>query len=191
MQKEILVFIFDGYADWEGAYICAELNKRKTEFIVRTLSLDKEPKTSMGGFCVIPDYTIMDYPDDYSMLILLGGEAWIEGKNNKVITLVKHAINNNIPIGAICNAVTFLAEHGYLDNIKHTGNTLEYIKEKAPHYNGDENLIEQQAIFDSNLITANGTAALEFAREIMKCLKILSLEEINEWYNINKIGYYS
>ena len=26
MKKEVLVFIFDGYADWESAYICSELN---------------------------------------------------------------------------------------------------------------------------------------------------------------------
>ncbi|WP_278281591.1 hypothetical protein [Clostridium puniceum] len=27
-----------------------------------------------------------------------------------------------------------MAEDGYLDNIKHLGNTLEYMKSQAPHY---------------------------------------------------------
>lgn len=55
MKKEVLVFIFDGYADWESAYVCSELNAPETGFAIKTLSLDKEPKTSMGGFQVIPD----------------------------------------------------------------------------------------------------------------------------------------
>ena len=47
MKKEVLVFIFDGYADWESAYVCAELNDPETEYIVKTLSLDKQEKISM------------------------------------------------------------------------------------------------------------------------------------------------
>lgn len=37
MKKEILVFISDNYANWEGAYICSELNKSETGFVVKTL----------------------------------------------------------------------------------------------------------------------------------------------------------
>ena len=62
MKKEVLVFIFNGYADWESSYICSELNMPETDYIVKTLSLDKEPKISMGGFRIIPDYAVSDYP---------------------------------------------------------------------------------------------------------------------------------
>ena len=83
MKKEILTFIFDGYADWESAYICSNLNKENGDYIVKTVSFDKEPKTSMGGFRVIPDYSLEDYPKEFSLLLLIGGEAWIDRKNNK------------------------------------------------------------------------------------------------------------
>ena len=53
MKKEVLVFIFDGYADWESSYICSELNSPETDYIVKALSLDKDPKISMGGFRII------------------------------------------------------------------------------------------------------------------------------------------
>lgn len=85
MKKEILVFIFNGYADWEPAYVCAELNSSDTDYIVRTISLDKNPKVSMGGFHVLPDYSIADYPANFSLLILAGGKAWAEQKNNEVL----------------------------------------------------------------------------------------------------------
>ncbi len=77
MKKEVLVFIFDGYADWESAYICSELNGNgaETDYVVKTLSLNKEPKLSMGGFRILPDYSISDYPENFELLLLIGGYA--------------------------------------------------------------------------------------------------------------------
>jgi putative intracellular protease/amidase len=190
MKKEILTFIFDGYADWESAYICSMLNAPETEYVVKTLSFDKEPKISMGGFHTIPDYSINDYPKSFAMLILIGGKAWMGDKNNYIKPVVDYATNNNIPVAAICAATLFMAENGYLDNRKHSSNTLEFLKSQASHYRGEANYIERQAVSDGNVITANGTAALEFAKEIMLCLKVKSEEEINEWYKFYKTGFY-
>lgn len=128
----------------------------------------------MGGFHVIPDYSIIDYPKNFSLLILTGGTAWIEQKNNGILPVVDHAVNNHIPVGAICNAVNFMAENGYLDKIKHSGNTLEFMKSQAPHYKGDKNFLEEQAVCDNNIITANGSATLEFAKKILELLEVKS-----------------
>lgn len=190
MKKEILVFIFDGYADWESAYICSELNGAETDYIVKTLSLDKEPKISMGGFRIIPDYDVSDYPQNFEMLLLIGGYAWMEQKNNAIYPVVEYAIQHHIPVAAICNAANFMAENGYLDNIRHSGNTLEFMKSQAPHYKGYCNFIEKQAVYDSGIITANGTASLEFAKEIMLCLNNKPKDKVDEWYNFNKLGLY-
>lgn len=61
----------------------------------------------------------------------------------------------------------FIRENGYLDSRKHSSNTLEFLKLKATQYKGKNNYIEKQAVCDSNVITANGTASLEFTKEIM------------------------
>lgn len=190
MKKEVLVFIFDGYADWESAYICSELNAPETDYVVKTLSLDKEPKISMGGFRIIPDYSVSDYPKNFEMLLLIGGYVWMEGKNDDIQPVVEYAIQHKIPVAAICNAANFMAGNGYLDNIRHSGNTLEFMKSQAPHYKGDSNFIEKQAVYDSGIITANGTASLEFAREIMLCLNVKPIEKIDQWYKFNKLGFY-
>ncbi len=34
----------------------------------------------MGGFHTIPNYSINDYPEKFVMLILIGGDAWMEEK---------------------------------------------------------------------------------------------------------------
>ncbi|MGL4873040.1 MAG: type 1 glutamine amidotransferase family protein [Clostridium sp.] len=185
MKKEILTFIFDGYADWESAYICSLLNSQETDYIIKTISFDKEPKKSMGGLNTIPDYSIYDYPEKFEMLLLIGGEAWMENKNNDIEPVVNYAFKNNIPIAAI-----FLGESGYLNDRKHTSNTLEFLKLKAPNYKGHANYIERQAVNDSGVITANGTATLEFAKEIMLHLQIRPGNKIDEWYLFHKNGFY-
>lgn len=47
-----------------------------------------------------------------------------------------------------------------------------------------------QAVRDHNIITANGTAALEFAKEVLLALKDIPEEKITEWYNFHKLGCY-
>ncbi|VBB09038.1 dj-1/pfpi [Lucifera butyrica] len=190
MKKAVLVFIFDGYADWESAYVCSELNAPETGYAIKTLSLDKEPKTSMGGFRVLPDYSVADFPADFGMLILIGGYAWMKQLNNAVLPVVEYAIKRGIPVGAICNAANFMAENGYLNQIRHSGNTLEFMQDQAPHYRGNQHFVEEQAVCDSNVVTANGTASLEFAKEILLLLKAKPETTILEWYNANKSGFY-
>lgn len=190
MKNQILVYIFDGYADWEPAYACAELNAPTVKYSVKTISHDLEPKTSMGGFRVLPDYSVHEFPREFSMLILAGGFAWMEQENDDVLPMVQYSVQHHIPVAAICNAANFMAEHGYLDQVKHTGNTLDFMRSQAPHYKGERNFIERQAMSDNGIITANGSSALEFAREILMLLKVRPEEEIQRWYMENKQGFY-
>lgn len=190
MKNDILVYVFDDYADWEPAYVCAELNRQDSPFQIKTIGLDKEPKRSMGGFRVIPDYDLMDYPKEFKLLIIPGGDSWLAGKNTEILPVVDYAVRHHIPIAAICAATNVLAENGYLDHVKHTGNTLEWMKEQAPHYRGEAFYVEEQAISDGGIVTANGTAALEFAREIFFLLDVKTPQEIEEWYHFTKVGFY-
>lgn len=188
MKKEVLIFISNGYADWEAGYISAELNKPESEYKVRTVSLNSDNIKSMGGFTVIPDYNIDNIPSQFEMLILIGGTTWKD--NSAIIPVVEKCIQDRTPIAAICDATTFLAEHGYLDNIPHTGNSLDYLKEYAPNYKGHTNFIEKQTVSSDDIITANGTAALEFTREILKKLKVMPVEKVDGWYTFFKNGFY-
>jgi putative intracellular protease/amidase len=187
-MKKVLVFLTDGFADWEASYVTAELNKSRTDYQVQTVAIDKDPKISMGGLTVLPDYSMDDVPETYSMLIMPGGTTWREEKNQQIKKLVRDCFEKNIPVAAICDATTFLGMHGFLDHHKHTGNSLPYLKEGAPDYRGEENYIDRQSVRDEGLITANGTAAIEFARNILEELKVYEGEDLQEWYELFKIG---
>jgi putative intracellular protease/amidase len=188
-MKKMLVFITDGFADWEASYVTAEINKQGTGYHVQTIAIDKEPKVSMGGLKVLPDHSLEDYPMEFEMLIIPGGTGWREEKNQQAKKLVDHCFKKEIPVAAICDATTFLGIHGYLDDRKHTGNSLPYLKEGAPNYRGDEHYIERQSVSDGGLITANGTGALEFSRDILSELGVLEGEKLQGWYDMFKNGF--
>ncbi len=76
-----------------------------------------------------------------------------------------------------------------MDNHKHTGNMLANLKNRAPGYKGDRHYIEAQSVSDGNLITANGSAAVEFSRHILEKLGVLEGDKLEEWYSIFKKGY--
>lgn len=195
MKNEIIVFISNRYADWEIGFICAELGKKLK---ISTLALTKETVTSMGGLKIIPDYSIESFLKqnekscEIEMLLLCGGEIWkeLDYKLPEVKKLVDLCNKNKVLISAICDATTFLAYNGYLDKVEHTGNSVEYIISNCPNYRGNNYYLEKQCATSDYLITANGTATLEFAKEIMNHLKVKPEEEIEQWYKFNKNGFY-
>ena len=190
-MKEVLLLVTDEFADWEAAYVCPELNKKDSRYKVKVMTEDHKAKVSMGGLTVIPDYGIDDYTfsDKTAMVIICGGNTWRDNKSEKIIEFIRECFKKEIKVAAICDAVTFLAANGFLENNKHTGNTLEHLKTHAPNYTGEKNYVEKQAVRDGGLITANGSAALEFSCEILEELEVLNKKEIKGWYNIFKNGY--
>ncbi|MFJ6413853.1 type 1 glutamine amidotransferase family protein [Terribacillus saccharophilus] len=189
MKKTVLIFLTEQYADWEVSYVAAELQAPHSEYQVKTVTLDGKPVSSIGGFKVLPDYSLAETKTiDFHMLILPGGNTWRQPETVPVKELVAHCVANNIPVAAICDATVFLGRYGFLEGQKHTSNTLEYLKEGAPIYTGEEDYIDAQSVRDGNLITANGTAPLEFAQAILKLLAVREDEKIDRWYRFFKEG---
>ncbi len=199
MKKEILIFIANGYADWEIAYICPQINGASTDYIISTVAQTSDAVLSMGGLKVTPDYSLAELLEknakliDVEMLLLCGGIVWRDCGYifPEVEQLVDIAIDEKVLISAICDATTYLAYNNYLNYINHTGNSVEYIISQCPEYSGESNFIEKQCVCDGGIVTANGSAALQFAREILKQLNVKTNEEIDDWYNFNKEGYYN
>ena len=84
----------------------------------------------------------------------------------------------------------FLGSVGALNNAKHTANDLNELKQYSA-YTNEQDFIHRQAVSDNKIITANGTATLEFAQEILKALSVASDEQIKGWYDFHKLGFYN
>jgi len=192
MKKVVLFVILDKYADWEAAYLSSLiLSLGQDEYSVKTVSLTKDIIQSIGGFTVLPDYDIQSAPTDFEGLILIGGMSWRNETALQVKPLVQNALNNRKVLGGICDASAFLGTIGVLNNVSHTSNDLNDLKQWAGDaYTGEEKYIMQQAVRDNNIITANGTASLEFAKEVMIALGAAPENRILEFYNFHKLGYY-
>lgn len=192
MKKIVLFVILDKYADWEAAYLTSFiLALGQDEYSVKTVSLTKDSIQSLGGFTVLPDYDIQSAPTDFEGLVLIGGMSWRNEAAQQVKPLVQNALNNRKVLGGICDASAFLGTIGVLNNVSHTSNDVNDLKQWAGDaYTGEEKYIMQQAVRDHNIITANGTASLEFAKEIMIALEVAPENRILEWYNFYKLGCY-
>ncbi|KLU63769.1 putative protease YdeA [Desulfosporosinus acididurans] len=192
MKKIVLFVILDKYADWEAAYLSSLiLSLGQGEYSVKTVSLTTDIIQSIGGFTVLPDYDIQSAPTDFEGLILIGGMSWRNEAAQQVKPLVQNALNNRKVLGGICDASAFLGTIGVLNNVNHTSNDLNDLKQWAGDaYTGEEKYIMQQAVRDNNIITANGTASLEFAKEVTIALGVASENRILEFYNFHKLGYY-
>lgn len=194
MKKDVVFVLTDGFADWESAFLSSLIMNGgfeggETKYNVKTIGLTKDPLISFGGFTVLPDYDTL--PNDYAALILVGGKSWKAEKVKWVNGLVYETIKRNIIIGAICDASLFLAMNNYLNDIKHTSNSLDDLKKCAKNYRGERNYIEKQVVNDGGIVTANGTAFLEFTKEILIQLEVDSLENIEKFYKLYKYGQYS
>ena len=124
-MKEVIFVILEGFADWEGAYIATCLNQgvkpgNPISYKVKTLSITKEPVSSIGGFKVLPDYGLNDMPENYAGLVLIGGMNWFSPLGELIVPLVEKAVKENKLVAGICNASVFLGMHGFLNEVKHT-----------------------------------------------------------------------
>lgn len=190
-KTNVYVFLFKGFSDWEISYLTPELEK-SDKIELKYFSIDGKSVRSMGGLNIMPDYAIDQIDSSQiSVLILPGGSAW---ENNAIIGIdeILEKLNaDNKTIGAICGATIHLARRGFLDNTKHTSNALFYIQNFAKNYKGNNNYLDQLAVTDKNLITANGIAPIEFAREVFKKVELYSENEIEKWFQLFKNGIWT
>lgn len=197
MKNEILYLLLDNYADHESVFLASAINcdengiRKNPKYINKVVTPTLTPIRSCGGFQTIPDYSFDTMPEEYAALILIGGYGWLDDKtSDKVIPIVRKAIEKGIIVGAICNAASFLAKHGFLNNVKHTGNGLEQLKLwGGNNYTNQAGYINEQAVSDKRIVTANGTGELEFAKELLLLLENDTPEQIEMFYRFNKDGF--
>lgn len=191
--RKVYLYIFDTMSDWEVGYLTAELNtgryfKKGLEPLkIITVGNDKEPISTMGGLNVLPEISIDECKlEKEDLLILPGGETWLSSQHEIILEKTKKALEQGTIVAAICGATLALANKGLLDNRYHTSNDLEFLKMVVPSYSGDEYYKREGAVSGNNLITACGTAPLEFTKEVLKSLDVLSTEALEAWFNLYK-----
>lgn len=198
MSNEILYILLPDYAAHEAVYLSQAIAsdeyalKEHPRYVNKVVAPTLEPVKSIGGFRTLPDYSFDTMPDDYAALVLIGGFGWSTPVAERVMPIVEQAVENGKIVGAICNGASFMAKCGLLNNVRHTGNGPEQLQLwGGENYTNPQGYVHAQAVSDNNIVTANGSATLEFARELLLLLENDTPERIEMYYQFNKEGFCS
>lgn len=191
----IYVYVLETLADWELGYVTSELHsgrffKKDAERVsLKTVSYSKEPIHTMGGLTVIPDCLIDDVVvSETSVLLLPGADTWNDPKHGAIIKKASEFLSLGATVGAICGATTALANFGLLDNRRHTSNGQGFLEMFSPTYKGQSFYIDEPSVADNNLITANPTGSLLWAKQIIERLGVFQSDTLEFWYEYFSTG---
>jgi putative intracellular protease/amidase len=188
MKPKAYFLVFDGLADWELAHALCEINK-SGKYEVVSVGLTEQTVTTMGGLKLTPDTTLEEMSHaEACMFMLPGGEMWESESHENLKTVLRRLHADNVPIGAICGATLELARAGLTRNIRHTSNSRDYLKALVADYADDDLYIDELAVTDGNVITASGLGSVEFAREVIKQLKLYNEADTQLWFEMFKHG---
>lgn len=187
--KAVYLLAIPGFADWEPAHALAEL-RRHGGYRVEVVGLTEGPVESMGGLTVVPTQLLADVTiEDVAVFILPGGDRWEQAPLEPTVrTLLQRLDAAGVPLAAICAATTAIAKAGLLRGRRHTSNGLAYLQAQVPSYRESEQYLDQPAVRDRGLITASGLGDVEFAREIMAELGVLSEGDRAAWTQLFRSG---
>lgn len=185
----IYVYTLDTMADWEIGYVTAELNsgrffkKDAPEVSVKTVGIAKEPVKTMGGLTILPDCVIDDIAvNDQSVLLLPGGNTWDDPKHSSIVKKATELLSAGATVCAICGATVALAHAGLLDYRPHTSNGAGFLDMFCPTYKGQRYFVDMPSVSDGNLITASGTGALLWTKQIIERLDVFRPDTLEAWY---------
>ena len=194
-MKKVLYVLLPQFAEHELPYLTQPLRcdamamKENPKYENKIVAETMEPVEAISGFRLLPDYTFSSIPDDYAALVLIGGFGWQRETAKRVSPLVADAISKGRIVGAICNAVAWMASEGFLNGVRHTGNGIEQLQLwGGEHYTNASNYVNAQAVSDKNIVTANGSGHLEFACEILALLQNDEHREIEMYKSFYKMG---
>ena len=191
----VYVYALDTLADWELGYVTAELNSGRffkqgaPGVSVKTVGISMDPVKTMGGLNIIPDCVIGDIAvNGESILLLPGANTWDNPKHSAIIKKAGEFLSNGAMVCAICGATAALANAGLLDKRLHTSNGIGYLEMVSPGYKGQDFYVDEPSVADHNLITANSTGALLWAKQIIERLKVFQANTLNAWYTYFSTG---
>ncbi|MFV3010984.1 DJ-1/PfpI family protein [Clostridium botulinum] len=195
MKKIIYLYILESMAEWEVGHILqaismeSMLKKQDREFVIKTVSTNKNPIQTIGGLTITPD-CLLDEIDENNIIALLlpGAESWNSKENNQILEKALSYIDEGILVGAICGATLALADLKVLDKFKHTSNSLDYLTSFSKQYNGEKLYVNSPAVVDCNLITASSAGGLLWAKHIIQYLNVFPCDVIESWYNYYSTG---
>jgi putative intracellular protease/amidase len=189
MEQSVHVLILDGLADWEPALALAAL--RDEGVPVTTVGFTRDVVTTTAGLRVVPDISLEELDvATVKLLMLPGSDGWL--RNEYPVALfeqkLKALLDAKVPVAAICGATVALARAGVFEGKAHTSNDARWLSAMVPDYLGHALHRDELSVREDGLITAAGTAPVEFARDVLAQLQAMPEERLAHWFTTFKTG---
>jgi putative intracellular protease/amidase len=189
-MKDVILYATDTMADWEYAYLTTGLamadQQQPGRFRLRVLADDQREVTTAGRLRLSPDGDLAEVvAEDVALLVLPGGDTWEQG-HERVLGLATRLLGAGQPVAGICGSTYGLARAGLLDSRRHTSNAPEFLA--ASGYAGGEHYVDDRVVADGDLITAPGTAPVDFTAALFRRLELFPPEMTDAWQGLYTTG---
>lgn len=164
----VYFLLADGFEETE-AIAPADL-LRRAGFDVNLVSIKSDLIVkSVHDVNVVCDLLVTDIDLELmELLVIPGGGPGVENldKFSELDDILNYAVNNNIPIGAICAAPSLLGKRDLLK-----GKRVVCFPGFEKYLNGAE-IVDSPVVIDGNIITSKAAGtAIDFGLELIKYLK--------------------
>ena len=186
-MRTIALYTTETMADWEYAYLTTQIagaeQLKPGRFRLLLVGDGREPVRTLGNLPLAPEAdldALQALADDGSLaaLVVPGGNHCAAG-HERLIEVVGHLVDQEIPVAAICGATLLLARAGFLDERRHTSNAASFLD--ASGYRGGVHYVEAPVVTDRGVTTASGIHAVPFTAEIMRITGLAPRAMADSW----------
>jgi len=178
-MKKTAVLIYPNFSEYELTTALSILMQGAKPISI--ISVNREPVKGEAGLTVMADLTIDEVIyEEYDSLLLTGCMDIFSVLTNSLYTDFIQNISKqeNFFIGSISSSPALLAKAGVLKNKNYTVGLVEEARKASGLFEG-ANYIDELIVQDENLITARGSAFIEFGIQFGK---LLNLQFEEGWY---------
>ena len=178
-MKKTAVLIYPHFSEYELTTALSILMQGAKPISI--ISVDREPVRGEAGLTVVADLTIDEVIyEDFDSLLLTGCMDIFDILANDTYTEFIQNISKqeNFIIASISSSPTLLAKAGLLKDKNYTVGLIEEARKASGLFEG-ANYLDELIVQDGNLITARGSAFIEFG---ILFGKLLHLEFEEGWY---------
>lgn len=169
--RTIAVYATDTLADWEYAYLTAEVTRAEQlqpgRYALVFAGDGRAPVTSLGGLTITPTADLDDLAAmaGLAAFVIPGADTYAEG-HERLLATIPRLLDAGVPVAAVCGATLLLARGGFLDERAHTSNAKVFLESSG--YAGADRYVEAPVVTDQGITTGSGVHPVAFTAEVFR-----------------------